>query len=495
MINLNVPDIRVTSMKRIPLRSDGRYVLYWMTAARRLSWNFALQHAAALAHRLNVGLLVFEPLPLDYPDACARFHRFILDGMMDNQTRAAALPLTYYPWVETREHAGAGLLEQLAAESCVVVTDLFPGAWWEQQRLTAAKRLDVPLEVVDGNGLLPLRLVDKAYPTAYAFRRLLHKALPAFIDQAPLPNPLTGLELPLVSIPDPVRQSWPMADLQALIEGHGLSRLPVDQLITAVAQAGGNCAAQARMHQFIDTELDRYGEQRNIPDLDCTSRLAAYLHFGQLSVHEIFSTLARRENWSSMKLQLKPSGKRTGWWGMSSAAEAFLDELVTWRELGYGFASQRRDFGQLSCLPDWARETLNDHRHDQRPYGYSYDQFRQADTHDPLWNAAQTQLLDEGRIHGYLRMLWGKKIIEWSESPEQALNIMLDLNNRFALDGNNPNSFSGICWCLGLFDRPWGPERPVFGKVRYMTSQNTARKVSVKGYLQRYSRSSQGTLF
>jgi deoxyribodipyrimidine photo-lyase len=168
---------------------------------------------------------------------------------------------------------------------------------------------------------------------------------------------------------------------------------------------------------------------------------------------------------------------------MSAQAEAFLDQLVTWRELGFNLAAKREDAERYASLPPWALTTLERHAGDPRPHLYAPEQFERAQTHDPLWNAAQVQLVREGRIHGYLRMLWGKKVLEWSPSPERALAVMLELNNRYALDGRDPNSTSGILWCLGRYDRPWGPERPIFGTVRYMSSENTARKVRVAGYV------------
>ena len=172
---------------------------------------------------------------------------------------------------------------------------------------------------------------------------------------------------------------------------------------------------------------------------------------------------------------------------MFSEAESFLDELVTWRELGYVFCDQRpRDYDRYASLPSWARQTLEDHEGDERPHLYTRAQLDEARTHDPLWNAAQTQLREEGRVHNYLRMLWGKKILEWSPSPQHALDALIELNNRYALDGRNPNSYSGIFWTLGRFDRAWGPERPIFGKVRYMSSENTARKLDTKPYLARW---------
>jgi len=195
----------------------------------------------------------------------------------------------------------------------------------------------------------------------------------------------------------------------------------------------------------------------------------------------------RRERWSPEDVIPPANGRRAGWWGVTESAEAFLDQVLTWRELGFQFCHHRDDHDRWSSLPEWARRTLSVHASDPREHLYDLDDFASARTHDPLWNAAQNQLVREGTIHNYLRMLWGKKILEWTEHPKQALEIMLELNNRFALDGRDPNSVTGICWVLGRHDRAWGPERPVFGTVRYMSSANTARKVPVKAYLERYA--------
>jgi deoxyribodipyrimidine photo-lyase len=212
------------------------------------------------------------------------------------------------------------------------------------------------------------------------------------------------------------------------------------------------------------------------------------LHFGHIAAHEIVAKILRHEGWSPSRLAKTATGAKDGWWGVSPSAEAFLDQVVTWRELGFNMAARRPDSEQFESLPPWASTTLEAHASDRRPYTYTVDQFREAATHDPLWNAAQRQLLTEGRLHNYLRMLWGKKILEWTASPREALDVMIELNNRFALDGRDPNSYSGIFWVLGRYDRPW-PERPIFGQVRYMTSESTARKLRVKAYLRRYQAS------
>ena len=182
---------------------------------------------------------------------------------------------------------------------------------------------------------------------------------------------------------------------------------------------------------------------------------------------------------------------------MSREAESFLDELVTWREIGFNMTSHRDDYDRFESLPDFAKATLRKHADDPRPHLYTREQLDEARTHDPLWNAAQRQLVREGRMHNYLRMLWGKKVLEWSRTPEEALETLVHLNNRYAVDGRDPNSYSGIFWVFGRYDRAWGPERPIFGSVRYMSSENTARKLDVEGYLRRYgsSRTTQGRLF
>jgi deoxyribodipyrimidine photo-lyase len=201
----------------------------------------------------------------------------------------------------------------------------------------------------------------------------------------------------------------------------------------------------------------------------------------------VFDAVMTHEGWTRRKLAASGGGKREGWWGVSRGAEAFLDQLVTWREIGFNAAVHLAGHDRYDTLPEWARATLADHARDPRPHCYDRDAFERAATHDPLWNAAQTELVRDGRIHTYLRMLWGKKILEWSRTPQDALDTMIHLNDKYALDGRDPSSCSGIFWCLGRYDRPWGPEREIFGTVRYMSSENTARKLRVKSYLARYS--------
>jgi deoxyribodipyrimidine photo-lyase len=285
-----------------------------------------------------------------------------------------------------------------------------------------------------------------------------------------------------------VTTRWPPAPA-ALLDGRpaALAALPIDHAVGAVETRGGTTAGRRVLTRFLEDRLPRYLRDRNQPDVEATSGLSPYLHFGHISAHEVFARLAHREDWSPDDLAATATGRRRGWWGTSEPAEAFLDQLVTWRELGFNMCAHRADCNAFEALPGWALRTLARHAGDRRPILYTADQLERARTHDPLWNAGQRQLVREGRLHSYIRMLWGKKILEWSARPEDALAVMIELNNKYALDGRDPNSYSGIFWVLGRYDRPWGPERPVFGTVRYMSSESTARKLRVREYIRRYA--------
>ena len=461
-----------------------------MRAFRRPGWNFALQRAVDHARLLDRPLVILEALRCGYRWASDRVHAFVIEGMEDNRRAFEGTPVTYLPYVEPEPGAGRGLLEALAAESCLVVADDAPVFFLPRTLAAAGARLGVMVEAVDSNGLLPLAATDRVFSTAFSFRRFLQSALPEHVEDLPLADPVRGVDLArLDSLPEKILRRWPAVPPILGADPHAaLAPLPLDHGVAAVSgMPGGTIAGRSRLERFIRADLDRYPDGRNNPDDDATSGLSPYLHFGHVSGHEVFVAVRAREKWTAQRFAARPSGRRSGWWGMSEAAEAFLGQIVPWRELGLTFAGKREDAESYDALPPWARVTLEKHADDPRPYLYSPDALEQARTHDPLWNAAQVQLVREGRIHNYLRMVWGKKILEWSPSPRVALETMLGLNNRWALDGRDPNSTSGIFWCLGRYDRPWGPERPIFGTVRFMSSANTRRKLRVKGYLARYA--------
>lgn len=457
-----------------------------MIAARRPTASFALDRAIARARALGRPLVVFEALRAGYRWANARHHRFVIDGMAANQRAFAAAPITYVPYVEPAAGAGKGLLAALARRAALVVTDDHPGFFYPRM-LAAAAAIDARVEAVDGCGLLPLAAADPVFSTAHAFRRYLHRALPEHLGRWPAAAPWKGVDLPrLDGLPEPFTGPWAPASA-ALLDGDpaALRALPIDPSVPPAPLVGGAQAGAERLRRFLDQRLGDYADRRSHPDDGCQSGLSPYLHYGHVGAHQVASAILRGEGWTPARLG-KPSGSKEGWWGLSRPAEAFLDELVTWRELGFNMASKRADYREFESLPHWALATLAAHQGDPRERTYDLAAFEAGRTHDPLWNAAQRQLVREGTIHNYLRMLWGKKILEWSRTPEEALAVMIELNNKYALDGRDPNSYSGIFWVLGRYDRPWGPEKPVIGLLRPMSSRNTARKLRVRGYLERH---------
>jgi len=486
-MNGRVPSARVNIANKAPVDRAGRFVLYWMTASRRASWSFALDRAVDWAKELNKPLVVLETLRSGCRWASRRHHRFVLDGMADNAAAFDRAGVRYYPFVERAPAESRPLVAALADHACVVVGDDFPTIEMVAETRAAAERCKARFECVDSNGLLPMRLADRVFPTAHGFRRFVQRTLPDHLLDVPAQNPFARTRLAdPCRLPGDVARRWAPVSPKSP-RGDAETALPIDQAVAPAPIGGGTRAARRALEAFLAEKLPRYAGERNHPEKDATSGLSPYLHFGHVSVHEVFRELARREGWSPASLADKATGKREGWWGMSESAEAFLDELVTWREVGFNMGALRDDYDRYESLPDWARKTLDEHTSDAREYVYSLDELEGAKTHDRLWNAAQTELVRTGRIHNYLRMLWGKKILEWTASPGEALVAMIELNNKYALDGQDPNSYSGIFWVLGRYDRAWGPERPIFGKIRYMSCEATARKFRVGDYLAKHA--------
>ncbi len=482
-----IPPIRVAVLRPDEPRAGGSYVLYWMTAARRTSYNFALERAVQWARELGKGLVVLEPLRIGYPWASDRFHAFVMDGMRDNEEALAASGALYHPYVEPEPGAGKGLVETLAKDACVVVTDEAPFFFLPRMLAATAPALTTRLEAVDGNGLVPLRSVTQVFTFAHQFRRFVQKTIRPHLEPLPSADPLRGVKLAPVTLPRAVTERWPRVPAADLGAPAGLvSRLAIDHRVPVAPDRGGHALAKKRLAAFVRARLSAYHEDRSHPDDDAASGLSFHLHFGHLSAHEIFASLARHTDWSIAKLGAKAHGRREGFWGMSDAADAYLDELVTWRELGLARAAQRKDTIEWADLPAFARTTLAAHARDPRPHVYDLAALEEGRTHDAVWNATMRQLREEGRIQNYLRMLWGKKILEWSARPEDALETMVALNDRWSVDGRDPSSYTNIGWVLGLYDRPWAPERPIFGMVRYMSSDAAVKKLRMKEWLARW---------
>jgi len=469
---------------------DGEYVLYWMQINRRLHYNFALEYAVAWANKLGKPLMIFEGLSCDYPWRTDRSHWFIMQGMEEHQQFADEHKLNYYGFLEEKAGEYPDLFSKLAEKSSLVITDEYPVFIMRERNERIPKTLNVPYITIDSNGIIPLGLSDKAPYSAYIFRKTMQKKFRQCFEEPPEENPLEKLEnTARISLPESITQKYPTAKEADRYNKEWLSTIDVDHSVKPIQMDGTRKAGLERMNTFMEFDLKAYDEDRNDPDKEATSRLSPWLHFGKISEHEIVDNCLRRQPRGWSRDELAPqAGKRDGFFGGETGIEAYLDEVITWREVGFHFAHHVDNYDKFESLPDWAQKTLEEHEADERPHIYSYEQLANAETEDDIWNAAQRQLVREGRIHNYLRMLWGKKVLQWTPDVRTALEYLIKLNNTYAIDGRDPNSYSGIFWILGRFDRAWGPERKIYGKVRYMTSDSTRKKVKIKEYLEKYSR-------
>jgi deoxyribodipyrimidine photo-lyase len=482
-----VPNNRITVLKDVEPDLDKDYVLYWMINFKRTSYNFALERAVEIANELSKPLLIFEPLILDYPMSSVRFHKFFLEGMKDVSENIEKTNAYYYPYIEETPRASDELLAQLVEKAAAVVTDDYPTYFVPQMTAKAKGIVNTRYELVDANGLAPIRIAEKEYVRAHDFRRYLHKNLIDFLVDVPKEEPLKELKVKFddKQVED-IENKWKKVDFKNFNQEEFLRDLNIDKTVKESQIIGGYKKAKERLDYFLQNGYLNYATLRSHPSEDASSRLSPYLHAGHISPYEIFVKVNELESWSPENINPAFVGRRQGWWGGSENLESFFDELITWRELGYHTCVTRANYDQYSSLPQWAIKTLEEHANDPREHTYTLSQLVNSETHDEIWNAAQTQLREEGIIHNYLRMLWAKKILEWVPNPQLALSYMIDLNDRFALDGRDPNSYSGVFWTLGRYDRAWGPERKIYGKIRYMTSENTAKKFKLDSYLEKY---------
>lgn len=489
----NFNSYRIFDRNQLPVNSDGKYVVYWMQANRRLAYNHALEYAVAWANKLSLPLLVYEALNADYDWNTARTHQFIMQGMKENMQQLAELGVAHFSFVENKAGEGKGLLKQLCSKAALLISDEYPVFINKHLNKRVADKGFCKFITVDSNGLIPMNLSTKDPYSAYIFRKTMHKYFSEAIVHLPKENPILDLRIKQSAkelIEKDFFEKYEHAhsllnDIPGFIE-----KQHFDFEAKPIEMIGTREQALKRLDHFLNKRFSRYHTHRNHPDTPTASGLSPWLHFGKISVYEIVAKILEIENWKPSKLT-PVNGKNEGFFGLSEAAESFFDEVITWREVGFHYAHHRPDYDQFSSLPDWALATMDEHRKDQRNYIYSFEQLDNAQTHDEIWNAAQRQLKEEGVIHNYLRMLWGKKVIEWTPDYETALSYLIDLNNIYAIDGRDPNSYSGIFWCFGRFDRAW-QERAIFGKLRYMASENTFKKINMKGYLKRWGKTALG---
>ena len=499
MISLktNLDDrIRVVNDKEV--FTDGEYVLYWMIATRRFNYNASLEYAAKLAEKYDKPLLVIEEISTSHKFANDRITSFVIQGMVENISIFKEHNIRFIPWVETPLSGPMGLLKTLAKRACLVVTDDFPTYYPLSATKAAGRSLDRKVIAVDSNGVFPMSWTSSAFSTAHSFRRFIHANFSRCQETWPQKIPINSdydysiddelyqsiIEECSVKIP-PYEWLWRCSEGGSTGK-KALSTIDIDHKVQPVRQAkGGRNTAAKKLAIFLKNRLFRYNIDRNNIEKPSVSGLSPWLHFGHISSIEIVGKILESEKWTPENITTSRKGAREGWWGLSAGVESFLDQIITWRELGFNNAYHNPNHNKYESIPEWAKLSLSEHSDDERMF-YTFEQIENAETHDEVWNAAQQELLQTGIIHNYLRMLWGKRILEWAQTPEQAVEWMIELNDKYALDGRDPNSYTGIFWVLGRHDRAWGPERAIFGKIRYMSSENTKKKLKLKPYLQQF---------
>ena len=445
----------ITSLERDPrvhvLRPgspdpDGLCVLYWMRRSLRARDNPALETAIQVGNALGKPVLVFFGL-VPVANANLRHYAFLMQGFPEIHEeltrRKVGFVLRRYP-----ENSVVKLCDEVQA--ALLVTDENPLRGPEHHLGRVVRDLRIPIWSVDSDVVVPGSLI----PTKQYAARIIRPKLLRLREEFLIKGRNRAARIAW-------RRSLPSLQCdQSCLEG-----LKIDRSIQPVKhQRGGTRAALRILSEFVRNRLADYPALHNHPETGGTSQLSAYLHFGQISPVTVALQV------------LRASASRP-------AKEAFLDQLITWRELAINFVRHHDLYDTIECAEPWAQRTLAEHARDKRPVLYSERQLENAETHDPLWNAAQIQMVERGWMHNYMRMYWAKKILEWSRSPADAFRIAVRLNDKYEIDGRDPNGYAGIAWAIaGKFDRPW-PERPIFGQIRYMSGTSTGRKFDSKKYI------------
>ncbi len=438
---------RIAELNRAP-EVAGDYVLYWMQQSQRAEFNPALEAAIAAGNRLGLPVLVGFGLTADYPEANARHYAFMLEGLAETERALRARGLGFVVRLGRPDGVALGLAQRAA----LVVCDCGYLRRQREWRANLAARAGRRVLQVEGDAVVPVGVASaKPEIAARTLRPKLMRLRDAFLRPHPRQEPAVA--------PVEIAGDVDLGDVPAL-----LARLRVDRGVAPVAAfRGGDTEARRRLRSFLACGLQRYVAARAQPGAAAVSTLSPYLHFGQISPVEV--ALAVRDAQAA---------------GEDRAS--FLEELIVRRELAFNFVAAAPNYDRYDCLPNWASRTLAAHRRDPREHCYDYDRLARAETHDPYWNAAMREMLVTGYMHNYMRMYWGKKVLEWSAAPEEGYANLLRLNNTFFIDGRDANSYANVGWVFGLHDRPW-PERPVLGKVRAMTAGGLRRKTDIDRYV------------
>jgi deoxyribodipyrimidine photo-lyase len=425
---------------------DGQYIVYWMQSSQRTEFNHALEYAIQKANELSQPLIVLFRLIADFPEANTRHYHFMLEGLKEVQSSLKNRKILMVIQTGTPPSG----ITALAKKASLIVVDRGYLRIQREWRRTTSLNIECPLIQVESDVIVP---VEEASPkeeySAATFRPKIKNIVSKYI------KPLNEYDLHISSLGMDF-SSVSLDDTDRII-----TDLKIDTRVPMVKTfKGGTTQAKLNLNDFIKHRLQRYSTDRNDPNLNGSSNLSPYLHFGQIS-----------------PLYVALKALETG----EEACESFLEELIVRRELAVNYVFYNQVYDSYSGLPAWAIRTLDQHRLDNREVIYSLADFEAANTHDKYWNAAQREMMSTGKMHGYMRMYWGKKILQWTETPEEAFKIALYLNNKYELDGRDPNGFTGVSWCFGKHDRPWA-ERAIFGNIRYMNDNGLKRKFDADQY-------------
>jgi deoxyribodipyrimidine photo-lyase len=446
---------RVTKLNNVSENKKSRYVLYWMQMFKRASHNYALNFAIQMANERHLPLVVYEGLTFSYPWASDRFHTFILEGIAEKQVEFSERGIRYVFYLQRNKRDSRNTVAQLARAAALVVTDDYP-CFIIPRHNERISQLDRQVYDVDANGMIPLSALPKEEYAAYTIRPKINRLLPDMPRVINTPHIEVASAALDVDCPETAVSAENISEL--------VSQCDIDHSVKPSDRyRGGTKAARKRLNHFVQNILPHYDKTQKEPSIDGVSRLSPYLHFGFISIQEVVGAVEKAK-------APKP------------AKAAFLEQAIVRRELSFNFTRHNPHYDSLQSLPVWALQTMRDHADDPRPDVLDADKIEAAETYDELWNAAQRELLVTGHLHNYVRMLWGKRVIEWQRSYQMAFELLVHLNNKYALDGRDPNSYAGILWCFGKHDRPWF-DREIFGTIRYMTSQSMAKKFNARRYI------------
>lgn len=449
---------RIKSLNRLPLDASGEYVLYWMQQSQRIEYNYALEYAIRQANEVERPLRVVFGLSDRYPEANLRHYTFMLEGLKEISVTLADIGIQF----AIRLGEPDDVAVDAARKAVLVICDRGYLRRQKEWRRNVARNVDCAVEQVESDIVVPVEVPSgKREYAAYTIRKKIVKHLEEDKGLSYL-SPMRPTSI-RKRFSAPLSSGLDITDIDGILDMFNLDRSvpPVSSHFK-----GGTAAAKRRFDAFLEKKLMNYVKNRNQPQTDDVSEMSPYLHFGQISPVYLAVTALRKAP------------------GHHPDIAAFIEELIIRRELAINFVEYTDNYDKFDSLPDWAKKTMGDHAMDSRIPCYTLEDLEAARTRDPYWNAAMMEMKSTGFMHNYMRMYWGKKILEWLDSPEVAYDRTMYLNNKYFLDGRDPNSYAGVGWIFGLHDRAW-KERPIFGKIRYMAASGLERKCDINGYIEK----------